>query len=435
MRAIIDFMKTNFWLPVVVVLVAVALWQLVDPAPPRELTIATGSEEGRYYRLAKLLQADMAQQGIRLHVISTAGSGDNMQALTNPRSDVAIAFVQSGMEQMVDTGNVTLASLGSFYYEPIWLFYRTDTPIRRVTDLKGMKVGIGAPGSGTQLVARYIAKENGLDDAAGNVTFIERDADDTVELLRTGAIDAALFTVSPQSARIGVLLALPGIDFLNIERSEAYTARYPFLSSVTIYEGLLDLERNIPAQDRTTLASTAMLVVNERFHPSLTPLILESLSTRLAKGGMLEKPQEFPSPDNVDFALTKEARHYYAYGAPFLLRYLPFWAASLVDRLVIFIIPLLVILVPLSKLAGPIYRWRIRSRIYRWYRYLLEIERGLATGEVKDRQAEQQRLQRMTDELAVMEVPLSYADELYHLKAHLEYLKQRLKQATPEPPQ
>jgi hypothetical protein len=247
--------------------------------------------------------------------------------------------------------------------------------------------------------------------------------------LRSGFVDAAFFTVSPQSERIRSLVGLPGVDFLDIRRSAAYTARYPFLSSVGISEGLLDLEQNIPDEDRTTLASVATLVVNDRFHPSFTPLVLQLLSQRLQRGGVLEKPGEFPSAANAGFPLTREADHFYSYGPPFLQRYLPFWAASLVDRLVIFVIPLLVIIVPLAKVAGPLYRWRIRSRIYTWYRDLLEKDRRLAEGAVTDRGEEMRELDRLADELAEVDVPLSYSDELYQLKQHVEYVKRRLRES------
>lgn len=193
-----------------------------------------------------------------------------------------------------------------------------------------------------------------------------------------------------------------------------------------ITEGLLELERNIPPQDRVILASTAMLVVNERFHPALTPLFLEALSRRLGDGGILEHPGEFPSAHNAVFPLTKEAAHYFKNGAPFLLRYMPFWTASMVDRLIIFVVPLLVIIIPLIKLAGPLYRWRIRSRIYTWYRHLQEIERMLAGGRIENIATERRRLDEMTEELAAIDVPLSYADELYELKEHVEYVRSRL---------
>ena len=428
MNSVTAFLRTNAWLVVVIVAAAFALYQLVDPAPPREFTLATGQEGGRYHALGEYLRDELTREGVTVKLVPTAGSGDNMRLLTDPESEVSIAFVQSGMERVFDAGDTELAGLGSLYYEAIWLFHRTDVAIDSVGGLKGRVVAVGEGGSGTRAVGQYLLAENGLHGNGRDFTPVEEGGERAVELLRSGEVDAAFFTVSPDSDLIRTLIALPDIDFLDIRRSESYTARYPFLSSVPIPEGLLDLERNIPANDRTTLASTATLVVNERFHPALTPLVLETLARRLRQGGVLEAPDAFPSASHVGFGLTKEAGHYHEYGPPFLMRYLPFWAASLVDRMVILVIPLLFILVPLSKVAGPLYRWRIRSRIYTWYRYLLDTDRRIVEGAVDDRAAEHRKLDKLADELAEVEVPLSYSDELYQLKQHVEYVKRRLGQ-------
>jgi TRAP transporter TAXI family solute receptor len=429
MKSVLEFLRVNAWLVVAIIVIALGLFQFVDPAPPKQITLATGDEDGRYHELGEFLKTELQKEGVTLNLISTAGSAENMEMLIDPDGPVSVAFVQSGMEQMFDAGDTVLSSLGSLYYEAIWLFYRNEIVLDSVRDLEGYRVAVGEAGSGTRAVAQYLLAENGL--AGGDVGFelIEEGGQQAIELLRTRAVDAAFFTVSPQSEVIQDLIDLPGIDFLDVSRSGAYTARYPFLSSVRISEGLIDLERNIPDSDRNTLASTATLVVNDRFHPSFTPLVLEALSTPLKQGGVLEKPGEFPSPSNVGFSLTKEAQHYYKYGPPFLMRYLPFWAASLFDRLVIFIIPLLVIIIPLSKVAGPLYRWRTRSRIYTWYADLLETDRKIVEEEVTDHEEERRKLDALADELAAIEVPLSYSDQLYQLKQHVEYVKRRLDDA------
>lgn len=430
MNSIKAFIKTNAWLVVTVILIAVVLYQFVEPSPPREITMATGDKDGYYHELGTYLKDSLRREGVELKLISTAGSSENMELLTDPDSTVSIAFVQSGMERIFEPAEDSLASLGSLYYEPIWLFYRRSIELDSARDLRGLRVAVGARGSGTRAVVGYLMEENGLPDTGDDVVLLEAGGQEAVELLQTGSIDAAFFTISPQSKTIQSLIGIPEIDFLDIRRSEAYTARYPFLASVSIAEGLLDMERNIPPENRRTLASTAMLVVNDRFHPALTPLVLETLSRKLREGGMLERPGEFPSARHAGISLTKEAEHYLEKGPSFLQRYLPFWAASLVDRLVIFVVPLLAIIIPLVKLAGPLYRWRIRSRIYTWYRHLQETERKLAEGTVENPTHEIQRLNELIEELVSVDVPLSYADELYELKAHIEYVRSRLVSAS-----
>lgn len=422
------FLKANLWVLAVVALLVVVLFQFVDPAPPKVITIASGSETGRYYELANRLKYELKKEGVTLNVLTTAGSEDNLELLTSEESPVSIAFVQSGMEEIFDAGEVSLHGLTSLYYEPIWLIYRKSLALEFVSDLRNMKIAVGEQGSGTRAVAQFLLNENGLLFGAGNTELVEFGGDDAAVMLESGEIDAAFFMVSAESDMIRRLIGIEGFDFLDMRRHEAYRARYRSLSSVSITEGLLDLKSNLPAENRMVLAAVATLVVNDKFHPSLTPIVLEAMRRVVSEGGVLEKREEFPSKTNVGYPLTKEADHYFEYGPPFLLRYMPFWAASLVDRLVILIIPLLVILIPLSKLAGPIYRWRIRSRIYRWYKFLRETDQKIIGGTIQENlDMERERLEKLEDELASVDVPLSYSDELYHLRQHVEYVSRRLK--------
>lgn len=428
MSSLKNFLKANLWLFAVLVVVVIVLVQFVDPAPPKELTIASGSETGRYYELANRLKYELKKEGVTLNVLTTAGSEENLELLTDEESPVSIAFVQSGMEEIFDAGEVPLHGLSSLYYEPIWLIYRKALEVEFVSDLRNRKIAVGEQGSGTKAVAQFLLNENGLLFGAGKTELVEVGGEDAVALLEAGEIDAGFFMVSAESDMIRRLIAIEGFDFLNMRRHEAYRARYRSLSSVPITEGLINLKENLPPDNRVVLAAVATLVVNDKFHPSLTPIVLEAMRSVVSDGGVLEKRDEFPSRANVGYPLTKEADHYFEYGPPFLLRYMPFWAASLVDRLVILIIPLLVILIPLSKLAGPIYRWRIRSRIYRWYKFLRETDQKIVGGTINENlDTERERLEKLENELASVEVPLSYSDELYHLRQHVEYVSRRLK--------
>lgn len=279
------FVKANIWLLLVAVALVVVLIQFVDPAPPREIVIATGAESGRYFELAQRLERELRKEGVSLRILTTAGSIDNLHLLTADDKPVSIAFVQSGMEEVFDSGENILRSLGSLYYEPIWLFYRDGQPVHRLFDLAGRRLSIGALGSGTQAVARFLLRENGLHEPAlAPETFEFTDAQAT-EALLAGEIDAAFFMMSAASAAVRDLASQPGIDFLDMRRAESYRARYPFLSSVLVSEGLLDLASNVPARDKSVLAATATVVVNDAFHPALTPLVLEALRSALGQWG------------------------------------------------------------------------------------------------------------------------------------------------------
>lgn len=432
MDSVKAFLKANIWLALVALVLVVVLVQFIDPAPPKEITIATGGESGRYYELALRIESELHKEGVKLNILKTAGSAENLELLTAADGPVSIAFVQSGMEEVFDEGDVELRSLGSLFYEPIWLFYRSAAPLELLSDLAGRRVSIGIQGSGTRAVARFLMQENGLGEGEGGTRVVELNDEAAVAALRRGEIDAAFFMMSTSSATIRSLASEPGIDFLDVRRVEAYKARYPFLSSVVVSEGLLDLQVNIPSESKTVLAAAATVVVNERFHPSLTPLVLQALDSVLRDGGLLERRGEFPSAKYVGYPLTGEAQHYFKFGPPFLLRFMPFWAASLVDRLVMVVIPLMVLLIPLAKLAGPIYRWRVRYRIYRWYKFLRETDRKIVAGTIEeDLEPEREKLAKLESELASVDVPLSYSEELYHLREHVEYVTRRLRALSP----
>ncbi len=430
MIAIKHFLKTNGWMVVVIIAAFLFAFRFVDPAPPNSFTMVTGSEEGRYHQVATRIKAVLAQEGLEVTLVPSAGSIANLDLLSADDNDIAVGFVQSGVENLFDGDTTMLQSLGSLYYEPIWLFFDRNRLVRTVGDLKGMRIAVGSPGSGTKAVAQLLLETSGLLDPDGTdrVEISDLGGDDAVSALEEGRINAAFFVMGAESPIIKRLAANRDLDFLDVRRAAAYEGNYPFLSSCRIPEGLLDLAANVPDSDRTVIAPLATLVVNDRFHPAHTPLVLEAARKVVGPGGVIEGPGEFPSAHFVSFPLTSEAEHYYKSGPPFLLRYLPFWAASLVDRLIILVIPFMVIIIPLVKIAGPLYRWRIRSKIFRWYRFLRATDQKIRDGSIQDHTgSEIERLEALESELRSVEVPLSYADELYDLHLHVSHVLERLR--------
>lgn len=430
MIAIKHFLKTNGWMVVVIVVAFIIAFRFVDPAPPKSFTLVTGTEDGRYHQVALRIKAVLAREGLDVTLIPSAGSIANLGLLTAEDNDIGVGFVQSGVENLFDGDTESLHGIGSLYYEPIWLFFDRSRMVRTIGDLEHKRIAVGKAGSGTKAVAQLLLETAELmtPDGSGTVEVSELGGDDAVEALENGQIDAAFFVLSAESPVIKRLAANPGFDFLDVRRAAAYEGNYPFLSSCRIPEGLLDLAANVPDSDRTVIAPLATLVVNERFHPAHTPLLLEAARKVVGKGGVIERPDEFPSARFVSFPLTSDAEHYHRNGPPFLLRFMPFWAASMVDRLIILIIPFMALIIPLVKIAGPLYRWRIRSKIFRWYKYLRETDQKIRDGRIQDQvESEIERLVELESELRTVEVPLSYADELYNLRLHVSHVLERLK--------
>jgi len=393
-------------------------YQFIEPAPPHRVVMATGGVDGAYHGFAKRYAAFLAREGIELELRPTAGSVENLELLRN--GEVALALVQGGVDDGGDTAG--LLSLGSLYYEPVWLFHHRDRTLQRLSDLAGLRVAVGPEGSGTRALVTRLMRDNGVTDASD---WFAAGGQVAADALLTGQVDAAFFVMSAQSELIGHLLRHPALAVMDFARAAAYSRRYRFLSALEMPEGVVDLAANIPDGPVRLLAPTANLVVRPDLHPAIIDLMLQAASEVHRGGDWFEQRDAFPRADLLAFPLSAEADRYYRYGPPFLQRFLPFWAASLVDRLKVMLLPLLVLMFPLIKVMPPIYTWRMRARVYRWYGELEQAEQRLAAGDL-DAVRVHQVLDRIESEVQRVKVPLSFTDQLYHLRQHIDLVRRRV---------
>lgn len=392
-------------------------YQFIKPAPPDHVVMATGGVEGAYHAYAKRYAAFLAREGITLELRPTAGSVENIQLLRS--GEVGLALVQGGVDDAATEPR--LQSLGSVYYEPLWVFHRTDFELHQLRQLAGRRIAVGPAGSGTRALVERLLADNGIVDA-GN--WRDAGGQAAVDALLTGEVDAAFFVISAHSALVNRLLREPQIALADLERTEAYTRRYRFLNGLELPQGVVDLAADIPHKPVRLLASTANLVAHPDLHPAVIDLMLQAASAIHRDGGWFEGQDQFPMPGLLAYPLSKEADRYYKNGPPFLQRYLPFWAASLVDRLKVMLLPLLVLMLPLIKVMPPIYTWRMRARVYRWYDELERAEQGLQAGE-HDATWLKRELDRIEAEVQRVKVPLSFTDQLYQLRQHIDLVRRR----------
>ena len=397
-------------------------WQFVNPAPPNTITIATGQPGGAYLLFAERYQAVLAKEDITLNILETAGSVENLQLLESDRDSVDIAFVQGGIAGT--TGNPELLSLASLYYEPLWVFYRGTDSLTRLTDLQSRRIAAGEPGSGTHAVAMTLLEDNRLN--SGDILPVG--GQQAAEALISGKVDAAFFVASVQSPLVQKLLRQQDIQLMSFARADAYTRLHHSLSLITLPEGTIDLQENIPPRDTTLLAATANLVVRDDFHPALVGLLLQAAEEVHGDGSLFDQPGYFPNDRNLEFPLSDDARRYFKHGPPFLQRYLPFWTANLLDRMKIMLIPLLTLLIPLFKIMPPTYRWQARKKVYRWYRELRDLDVEHPEQLTADAlQNSIRMLDAIEEEARKVTVPLSYSDELYNLRLHIDLVRSKLK--------
>jgi TRAP transporter TAXI family solute receptor len=402
-------------------------YQFVSPAPPRHITIATGQPTGNYYAIGQQYKAILARDKVTLHVRETSGSVENLHLIADPESGVDIIFMQGGTSGQ--KANDELVSLASVYYEPLWVFYRSRLPINYLSDLKGLRIAVGPEDSGTRQLAMQLLTLNDVSEA--NSQILNLPSEEAAGQLLEGRIDAAFFVIGKPGPSGMKLLRSPEVNLLSFERADAYTRRLPFLSHMILPKGTVDLTLNLPAEDVSLIVPTAQLVARKGFHPALIDLLLLAAGEVSAQDGWFAKPGDFPTPRFTDFALSSESKRFFSSGPPFLRRYLPFWLANFMIRMKIMLLPLLALLFPLLKLLPPFYQWRVRSRIFRWYDQILEIDYQMLQGNISDQRDEfVNRLDWIEKEVSQISVPRGYYRELYDMRVHIEMLRAKLLGAT-----
>ncbi len=409
--------------PAILIIVA-GFWvayQFVAPPPPKKISITTGSKTGTYYRLALQYQAELAKEGIELEVLSSSGSKQNIDRLLNNQADVA--FIQGG------TGNKekTLQSLGSLYYEPLWIFVRKEISAEKITDLAGLRIAMGAEGSGTRVLATELFSLNKLNNQTAQLLPLS--SLNAASAITKGQCDVALIVASESSEVVQQLIRNKQIKLMQLARTDAYTRLLPHLSEITLAEGIVDLEQNFPPESVSLLSPSANLVVNEDFNSALVVLLLRAADKIHHKASLFSAANSFPSNSFTAYPINEVAERFYKVGSPFLMRYLPFWPAVFLDRMVVMLIPLLALIIPLGKIMPPLYRWRIRSKIYRWYKELQEVDDSIHQLPLSPQQIDslKNNLLQIQNEVNKVQTPLSYADQVYNLLLHIDLVKKNLK--------
>lgn len=418
----------------IAVLLAAGFWlaaQFIKPAPPDFLVMTTGSDGGAYQSFAARYKPLLEAYGIRLVEKSSAGSADNLMRLLEPSQRVDMGFVQGGSTAYRD--DLPLVSLGSIYYEPLWVFYRGAPGLTRIDQLTGKRLAIGQKGSGTHKLARELLDAHGM--TSDNTTLVSDSGMQAADALQRGAVDAVFLVGPPRSAAVWSLLYSRGIALMSLGQADAYTRRLPYLAKLTLPHGVIDLARDIPPQDVSLVSPLASIVAREDTHPALLDIMLQIMTQVHREPDVFQKPGEFPSAMPADFPLSARAERFYKSGPPFLQRYLPFWLANFIDRIIVMLVPILALLIPLIRITPPLYSWRVRSRIYRWYGELKFLEYE-AQHQPDSRTADEWEAAIDSIEQAVNRTPapLAFADHLYTLRSHIALVRRALARRMNTPP-
>lgn len=413
-----------------------ALMRYISPAPPRKVSMTTGAADGAYHYFGGKYKAYLKANGIELSLQPSAGSVQNLERLQAQNADVG--FIQGGLGVLSlnpngDEESTPLRSLSVIAYEPIWVFAQTPAMAKQLNGslqgLTGKRIAVGAEGSGTRKVAKELLAAYGV--TAQNSQFEGITGMAATEALLTNKLDAIIQIAAPQASAVKKLLN-PGnsATLINLSQAEGLVRKLPYLSTVTLKAGSVDIPTQTPPQDVLLLTTTANLVVRQDTHPAIAYLLLEAAREVHHSATLLNRPAEFPNPRGTDFPLAEEAARYYKDGRPFLQRYLPFWLANAIQRLLLILIPLAAVGIPVIKLIPELLQFKEKNRLYRRYADLLKIEQEIRARQLNQEEIieERKRLDKIENDISLMKFTLEFSDRVYTLRQHVDYVRMQLLQ-------
>jgi TRAP transporter TAXI family solute receptor len=422
-----DFLRNN-WPAITVAVTATAITvagaMMLLSIPPRTIGLATGGLGGAYYEFGNRYRDELARANVEVRVVQTAGSPENLALLLDPHSGVSAALVQGGT---INTeGSSTLESLGTLFYEPLWLFRKREVGGGGLDGLRGRKIAIGPERSGTQALSLELLKRHGIKQQVSELLpLTTRDAADR---LLAGDIDAAFMVASWDAPDVQRLLAAKHIELSGYPQADAYVALYPFLNKVVVPRGVRDLAGDQPPQDVVLIAPKAALVVRKDLHPAIQLLLLNAATQIHSGPGIFQRASEFPAAEAFGVPLSDEALRFYKSGPPFLHNYLPFWVAELIGKLIILLIPIVGVLYPMMRYLPALYDWTMRRKILRLYGELRLLEEELeAPGSKNVAGKIAVELEQLEQQANRLRVPVAYASMLYMLRHHIDLVRTGLK--------
>ena len=452
------------WVALSFALIGLALWSAVlifKPGPVGRIIIATGGSGGAYHDLALRYRDELKRYGVDLVLRPNVEGTNTIDGLMRGSdSDINAGFIKGGATgarrgRLASAGDVklyegeraTLRSLGRLFHEPIWVFYGGTAQVKSLREFKGRRILIGSPAAGTRLVVMHLLAANGIN--ASNATLIQEELGEDGAALREGRVDVAFLIQPPDSKKVQTLLRRPGLYLMNFAaEAEAYLDRFPFLHKLVLNQGGVEFDPEIPSADITLLATSPALVIRRDMHPALASLLAYAVLRRPkppfdADGEpiMFHRDGNFPDVRDPEYRVASEAEAIYKAGElPLFLRAfapfaagngLPFWLTAFLhahgSQSILVLVPLLSILLPLSRLLPQLYNWSMRRRLLYWYRQLKELEGTLATASSAEHLAEQQaEIDRIDDGVSRLRVPLAFSNQLYDLRLHIDLVRQRL---------
>jgi TRAP-type uncharacterized transport system substrate-binding protein len=456
-----------------VLMAAAGAWMHFFRGPPVKIVMATGTKSLAYYNFGRSYKEALRHDGLEVVVQDTRGSLENLEWLhrTDPTKRADVALIQGGIIGP-DAGS-DLESLGTVFYEPLWLFRRraagSEGPgsrqgpprgskieaaacrhgrhgivrhasIEGINRLRGGTIAIGPNGSGIQPLVCELLRRHGI---TGGISDLRpMDTKDAVAALSNGAIDAAFVVASFDAPDVQKLLHDPVLELVGFPQADAYADYYPYLHKVTLHRGAIDFAADQPPADVPLIATKASLIVRKDLPSAIKYLLLNAARQIHGQRNILQRTDEFPSAEAGNPPLSVAAQQFYKPGLPYylnslLLNNLPFWVAGPVNALlipVLILVTALGVVAPLIRLVPVLYNWATQRPVIRLLFEVMALEAKLDApggeenaGEVARRLKE---LDRQVTRRLIRGVPATLTAPLLILRQHIDALRKRLERYT-----
>lgn len=407
-------------------IVSLALTYFI-PAPPSKVVMATAFKGASFEYFGRQYREIFAHHKVDLELRETAGAVDNVKLLQDPKSGVQIGFVTGGVSDGKSAPDVL--SLGTVYNQPFWIFYISNEQIDRLSQLKSKRIAVGPGGSATRFTAEQILGRGGVNSETAK--FLPFGGSAAYNALAEGKVDAVWIIGVPEATAVQSFLRDPKVRLMSFPMAEAFTRLFPDLNRLVLPQGVVDIDRNIPPVDVQLIATTTKVLIRNDLHPEIVHLLLQTMKEVHSGSDIFHRGGEFPSGIDGEYPVAQAAVDFYKNGPSFMQRHLPLWLSVHVQRAIAVAVTGIAIGFPLFRFLPQLYNWMTRRRLFYWYGQLKSLEASFDTNLSDQHLAEKQaEIDRIEHAVSHIRFPLTFADQVYNLRGHIEIVRRKIASRT-----
>jgi len=393
------------------------------PTPPSKVVMATAFKGASFEYYGRQYQEIFARSHVVLELRETAGAVENLKLLQDRNAGVQIAFVTGGLSDAKHT--LAVLSLGTVYDQPFWIFYSANLQLDQLSQLKGKRIAVGPVGSATRYMAEQVLGKGGVNsETAALLPFAGSAAE---RALKNGEVDAVWIVGVPEATAVQSFLRDPNVRPMNFPMADAFTRVFPDLSRMTLPQGTVDIERVIPSTDVQLIGTKAKVLIRSDVHPEIVQLLLRTMKEVHGGSDLFHRSGEYPNGSDSEYPVAATAIEFYKNGPSFMQRHLPLWLSVHVQRAIAVLVTGVAIGLPLLHFVPQTYNWMTRRRLFYWYAELRAVETSFESAtSYKQLVQKLAEIEHIEDSLGKIHFPLTFADQVYTLRGHIDIVRQKI---------